>query len=120
LSCANPGSIQPIKELVLTLRVGDKSYKAWGENEEPATFDMVAYLSPWQKTPIERVKKMLGHSNRGIPLGGVEVLQIWEQGKSRKVDLRADQAFYDYVRNREWRFREIQGSQNKSEILSIS
>jgi hypothetical protein len=103
LNCANAGSVQPVKDLVLTLRVDGKSYRAWGEAEEPVSFDMVAFLSPWQKTPKECILRMLAHNNPGIPVDGTEVVQIWEQGKSRKIDLKSDQAFYDFVRSREWR-----------------
>jgi hypothetical protein len=105
LVCANEGSVKPVKELVAGLTIEDKIYRAWGSNEEPATFDMVAYLGPWQKTPLERVKTMLCYSNPGLPENGWEVLAVWEQERSRKIDVRADQGFYDAVRGLNWRLK---------------
>jgi hypothetical protein len=109
LTCNNTGSVRPIKELVLGLTVGEKVYRAWGAGEEPGSFDMVAFLSPQQKTPLERVKQVMAHHNPGIPMAGMEVLAIWEQGRSRKVDLKADQEFYNFARNNKWRLKYTMG-----------
>jgi hypothetical protein len=109
LTCANAGSIQLIKDIVSGLRVADKIFRAWGVGEEPSSFDMVAYLGIWQRTPLERFTAMLAHSNPGIPLQGCEALAVWEQERSRKVDLKADQAFYDYVRGQNWRLKYVLG-----------
>jgi hypothetical protein len=95
----------PVKGLVEGVRIGEKTFKAWGTGEEPVTFDMVAYLSLWQKTPVERVKTILVHNNPGMPASGWEVLRIWEQERSRKVDIKADAVFYEFVRTNNWRLR---------------
>jgi hypothetical protein len=109
LICINKGSVQPIKGLVLDLVVGEKTYCAWGVREEPGSFNMVAFLSQWQKTPLERVLTVLAHHNPGIPLGGTEALAIWEQERSRKVDLKTDQAFYEFARSNNWRLKYTMG-----------
>ncbi len=109
LTCINKGSVQPIKGLVLDLVVGKKTYRAWGAGEEPGSFNIVAFLSLWQRTPLERVLMVLSHHNPGIPLGGTEALAIWEQERSRKVDLKTDQAFYDFARNSNWRLKYTMG-----------
>jgi hypothetical protein len=90
---------------VAGLLIEDKIYRAWGPDEEPVSFDMVVYLGPWQKTPLERVKTMMRHSNPGLPENGWEVLAVWEQERSRKIDVKADQGFYDVVRSLNWRLK---------------
>jgi hypothetical protein len=109
LICTSQASIAPIKTLVLALRVDGRKYRAWGDGEEPETFSMVAFLSPWQRTRLERIRTILEYYNPGIPFDGSEVLAVWEQASSRKVDIRASEAFYKFVRDRNWRLKYTQG-----------
>jgi hypothetical protein len=107
--CANEGSVKPVKNLVSGLTIEGKVYRAWGSGEEPSTFDMVVFLGPWQKTPLERIKTMLIHSNPGLPGEGWQVNAVWKQDRSRKVDITANQEFYDFVRGKEWRLMYTMG-----------
>jgi hypothetical protein len=109
LVCASQASIQPVKGLVAGLRVDGKRYRAWGEGEEPETFSLVAFLSPWQRTRMERIAPVLAFYNPGIPLEGSEVTAVWEQASSRKVDIRATEALYKFVRDHNWRLKYTQG-----------
>jgi hypothetical protein len=70
---------------------------------------MVAFLSPWQRTRLERIGSVLEYYNPGIPLEGCEFKAVWEQSSSRKVDIKAAEPFYKFVRDHNWRLKYTQG-----------
>jgi hypothetical protein len=107
--CVSQASVTPIKNLVSALRIEGKRYRAWAEGEEPEIFSMVAFLSPWQRTRLERIGSVLEYYNPGIPLEGCEFKAVWEQSSSRKVDIKAAEPFYKFVRDHNWRLKYTQG-----------
>jgi hypothetical protein len=109
LICLNDTSKALLVTLVSNVSIGTKKYRAWSMGEEPDIFSMVMFLGKSTSTSLENVAGILAHYNRGIPLQGCRFDRIVEQENSRRVDIKADQSFYNFVRTKGWELRFIGG-----------